>query len=194
MKWMKFWALVLGLLGVLVLGATVKLSFWAQAAPIQIVTPSQGAQKLTEDFMETLCKADFEKAGSMLLGQPKIDLGGGPQTQIGQLLWEAYADSLSYEFKGALSASDSGYHRPVTITALDISGVMRILKERTQTLLEERAGAVDSDVALDENDAYRENFVMEVLREEIARILGGLDITDAQRVAARELIAEKDRL
>ena len=30
--------------------------------------------------------------------------------------------------------------------------------------------------------------------EEIARILGGLDITDAQRVAARELIAEKDRL
>ena len=30
--------------------------------------------------------------------------------------------------------------------------------------------------------------------EEIARILGGLDITDAQRAAARELIAEKDRL
>lgn len=30
--------------------------------------------------------------------------------------------------------------------------------------------------------------------EEIARILGGLDITDAQRAAARELIGEKDRL
>ena len=30
--------------------------------------------------------------------------------------------------------------------------------------------------------------------EEIARILGGLDITDAQRAAARELIAEKDTL
>ncbi len=30
--------------------------------------------------------------------------------------------------------------------------------------------------------------------EEIARILGGLDITDSQRAAARELIAEKDRL
>ncbi len=30
--------------------------------------------------------------------------------------------------------------------------------------------------------------------EEIARILGGLDITDAQRAAAKELIAEKDRL
>jgi DNA repair protein RecN (Recombination protein N) len=30
--------------------------------------------------------------------------------------------------------------------------------------------------------------------EEIARILGGLDITDSQRVAAKELIAEKDRL
>ena len=30
--------------------------------------------------------------------------------------------------------------------------------------------------------------------EEIARILGGLDVTDAQRAAARELIAEKDRL
>ena len=30
--------------------------------------------------------------------------------------------------------------------------------------------------------------------EEIARILGGLDITDAQRIAAKELIAEKDRL
>ena len=30
--------------------------------------------------------------------------------------------------------------------------------------------------------------------EEIARILGGLDVTDAQRVAAKELISEKDRL
>ncbi len=30
--------------------------------------------------------------------------------------------------------------------------------------------------------------------EEIARILGGLDVTDAQRAAAKELIAEKDRL
>jgi len=30
--------------------------------------------------------------------------------------------------------------------------------------------------------------------EEIARILGGLDITDAQRTAAEELIGEKDRL
>ena len=30
--------------------------------------------------------------------------------------------------------------------------------------------------------------------EEIARILGGLDITDSQRAAARELISEKDRL
>ena len=30
--------------------------------------------------------------------------------------------------------------------------------------------------------------------EEIARILGGLDVTDAQRAAAQELIAEKDRL
>lgn len=30
--------------------------------------------------------------------------------------------------------------------------------------------------------------------EEIARILGGLDVTDAQRAAARELIAEKERL
>ncbi|MBR4872470.1 MAG: DNA repair protein RecN, partial [Clostridia bacterium] len=30
--------------------------------------------------------------------------------------------------------------------------------------------------------------------EEIARILGGLDITDAQRAAAKELISEKDRL
>jgi DNA repair ATPase RecN len=30
--------------------------------------------------------------------------------------------------------------------------------------------------------------------EEIARILGGLDITDAQRAAARELIAGKEGL
>ena len=30
--------------------------------------------------------------------------------------------------------------------------------------------------------------------EEVARILGGLDITDAQRIAAKELIGEKDRL
>ena len=30
--------------------------------------------------------------------------------------------------------------------------------------------------------------------EEIARILGGLDVTEAQRAAAKELIAEKDRL
>ena len=30
--------------------------------------------------------------------------------------------------------------------------------------------------------------------EEIARILGGLDVTDAQRAAAKELISEKDRL
>lgn len=172
MKTAKFFSVFFALLSVVLIVGTVALSFRSLDAPVKLLTSSENAETLAEDFMEAICRGDYSAAGSMMYGQPDLGTDRESAYAFGTILWDAFTDSLSYEFSGECYATDSGIARDVTITALDISAVMDPLKESTQTLLQKRAAAEeDLSKVYDENNNYQEAFVMDVLCDAVSQVL-----------------------
>lgn len=171
MKNAKLLSTVFALLGAILIVGTVALSFLSLNAPAQLVTVSEDAQQCTQDFMEALCQKDLTAAGDLMLGQSSLDANLEPSSELGSLLWDAYRDSLSYEFTGECYATDTGLARNVKITALDIPAVMATLKERSDTLLAQAVEASSSEEVYDKKSTYREDFVMEVLLDGATAIL-----------------------
>lgn len=57
-------------------------------------------------MMDALCAGDYATAQSCIYGQP--DLGAGePEDAVSKLLWDAFTDSLSYEFTGLCRITDT---------------------------------------------------------------------------------------
>lgn len=141
------------------------------ADPVLLSAPDE-AKSLVLEFMDAVCDADFDRASRYISGEPDLGLSREPADEVGRLLWDAYTDSLSYSVVGECHATDDGLAQEVSLTGLDIASVTAVLKERSQTLLEQRVQeAQNAEEVYDENNDYREDFVMQVLHDAAATAL-----------------------
>lgn len=159
-------------LAVCAAAAGVYLSLtYRDADPVLIAPPDEAKSRILE-FMDAVCDADYDRASLYLSGNPDLGLSREPADEVGKLLWNAYTDSLSYTVLGECHATDEGLAQQVSVTSLDITSVTSVLKDRSQALLEERvAQAEDADEVYDENNDYREDFVMQVLYDAAQKAL-----------------------
>ena len=148
------------------------------AEPVLIAEPVEATRKV-EELMDAVVSCDYEKASSLIYGNPTLGLDRDPADQVGIMLWDAFTKSQSYELKGGCTAVESGLVQQVVFTYLDMTSVTANLGERSQAMLVERIEAAeDIDEIYDENNEYREDVVMEVLEEAVAKALK----EDAQNV------------
>lgn len=172
MKVAKFFSGLFALLGAVLLAAAVMLCFRSLDRPAQLLAQPDGALECSEELMEALCRGDYAAAGKRMYGQPNLGVDRDPADPVGVLLWDAFVDSIAYEFAGECYATDSGLARDVTVTALDFSSVTGALKERSRVLLEQRvAQAEDLTAIYDQQNNYQEDFVMEVLYDAACQAL-----------------------
>ncbi len=164
MKKFRFFSVIFGLLGLLCAGAGVFLALSSRdAAPVLVEQP-EAARNQVVTMLDALTGQDYDAVSACLYGQPDLGLNRQPEDPVGQLMWQAFAGSVQYELVGQFYATDSGVAQKVVITALDFDSMTENLRQRSQTLLEQRvAQAVDTSDIYDENNEYREEFVLEVL-------------------------------
>ncbi len=168
----KFIGLVFILAGVAVAGFTVEVAKNNLDSIPVLLAPVEEAEAQAQNLMEAVAKGDYETAGTLILGNPKLGVDRDPADTVGVIIWEAFVDSYSYEMVGESFATDSGIAQKVKVSYLDISSVTNNLKERSQKLLEARvAQAEDVDEIYDENNNYKEDFVMEVLYDAVVDAL-----------------------
>ena len=152
--------------------AGVYLSFSSLDAEPVLLSPPEEAEQRVVEFMDAVCAADYEQVSQYLSGSPSLGLDREAADEVGVLLWDAYTDSLTYSLVGECHATDDGLAQKVTLTGLDITSVPAVLKERSQVMLEQRvAEAEDADEVYDENNEYREDFVMQVLYDAAVQAL-----------------------
>jgi hypothetical protein len=164
MKRSKFMASVFGVIGCCAVAAGIYLSFNFMHASPMLVRQPQAAVRQAEAMLDAVCNENMAAAGKLLYGTPSLGADRDPADQVGNLLWDAFIDSMEYELGGECYATDSGVAMDVKITALDLNSVTATLKDRSTVLLEQRvAAARDADDVYDENGDYREDFVMQVL-------------------------------
>ena len=172
MKSCKFFSALFGLLGICTAVAGIFLSLHFRNAGPVLLKQSEAAEAQVHAMLYAVKNNEFGRVGDMLYGQPAIGADRLPTEDVGVLLWEAFLDSLSYELEGEFHATESGVARNVTITTLDVSSITDVLRDRAQTMLQDRvAHTADADDVYDQNNEYREEFVLEVLQEAAALVL-----------------------
>lgn len=132
-------------------------------SPVLLKQP-QAAMDRVNTMMDALCAGDYETVSGCLYGKPNLGLDREPEDPVGALFWDALKESYSYEIRGQFHATDSGVALNAGISALDLDSVTANLRDRARSSMEERiAQAEDTDDIYDENNEYREEFVMAAL-------------------------------
>ena len=164
MNFSKLLAALFGVAGVCAAALCVSLSFENRNASPVLVEQPESAREQVVTLMEAVSQNDYAGASKVIHGNPVFGADREPADAVSALIWDAFVESVSYELKGELYATDSGVAQNIVVTTLDMGSVTANLKERSEKLLEERvAAAEDPDEVYDENNEYREEFVMQVL-------------------------------
>lgn len=161
-----FFSGIFGLLGFVIAVGGVYLALSNRdAAPVLKQQP-EAARSQVITMLDALCAADYDTVSACLYGNPALGMDREAQDAVGRLFWDALADSFRYEIRGDFHATDSGVAMDIRISALDIDSVTVNLRQRAQTLLQQRiAEAEDTSEIYDENNDYREDFVMDALQD-----------------------------
>lgn len=182
MKLRHFFSVLLAAVGACAAAAAIFVSVqFANAKPV-LLTPPDVARSKVIMLMNSVCDGNYEEASQAIYGTPDLGVDREATDEVGVLIWEAFEGSISFELLGDCYTTDQGLAQDIAVTCLDVTSVTEKLKERSQTLLKQRMEAA-SDVSeiYDENNEYREDFVMDVLHDAVL---------DALEEDAREMTVE----
>ena len=175
MKGSKILSAVFGVLGILLMVATAAVSIASRNAQPRMLESPEAASAQAQRMMDALCIGDYATAQSCIYGQG----AGEPEDAVSKLLWDAFTDSLSYEFTGLCRVTDTGFARDATVTCLDVSGVTAAVPQRAKALLEAKAAAAEDKTEIyNEDNSYRNELVDQALNDAVTQALS----EDAQTV------------
>lgn len=168
----KIFAALFAVAGICSAAATIYIGMNYTDRDPQLLTPPTMAESKLVTMMDAVCSGDYEQASQLILGNPSLGVDREAADPVGVLIWDAFQESLSYELVGECYTTEDGLAQNVTVTSLDIESVTEHLRARSQALLEQRVQeAEDTSDVYDENNEYREDFVMEVLYDAAVQAL-----------------------
>lgn len=160
----KLFSALFGVIGIGIAAAAIFLCVEYSGEKPMLLTPPNVARSRVLMMMNAVCDGDYEEASQSILGTPDLGVDREASDEVGVLIWDAFMNSVEFELVGECYTTDSGLAQDITITSLDLTSVTSRLRERSQTMLEKRVeDAADTSEIYDENNDYREDFVMAVL-------------------------------
>lgn len=169
MKALKYIAsAVLAAIGVFAAAVAVYLCMQFVDAKPMLLTPPDVARSKVIMLMNAVSEGNYEEASQSIYGTPSLGVDREAADEVGVMIWEAFQSSITYELRGDCYPTEQGLAQDVTISCMDVTSVTENLKERSQTMLEQRMEeAKDVSEIYDENNEYREEFVMAVLQDAV---------------------------
>lgn len=165
-------SVLLAAIGLCAAAAAIFLCMNFTDAKPMLLTPPDVARSKVIMLMNAVSEGDYEEASQAIYGTPNLGVDREAADEVGVLIWNEFAGSITYELLGECYTTEQGLAQDVSITCLDVTSVTVNLKERSQALLEQRVlDAVDVSEIYDENNEYREDFVMSVLKDAVADAL-----------------------
>ena len=172
MKLKKLLSALLALFGACVAAVTIQISMNAMNSQPMLLTPPDVAQSKVVMLMNAICDGNYAEASQSIYGTPDLGVDREASDDVGVLIWDAFESSISYELVGECYTTEQGLAQKISITCLDVTSITEHLRDRSQALLEQRvAEAADVSEIYDENNEYREDFVMNVLYDAAVAVL-----------------------
>ena len=166
MKKIIVFSLIFAILGmVILLGSTIFCLTSLNSNATMVTTPA-AAQACSEDLMAAVEAGDFTAASAYLYGQ--VDLGASrePGDDLGKLIWDAFEDSMTYEFIGDCYATTTGVARDLWITTLDLASVNLNLSQRVVELAE-----ASEESIYDQDGNIQQDLLNQLLLEALAEAI-----------------------
>ena len=129
-------SLTFAILGLCILVGTAYFCLTSLNGNAIMVKTPEAAQLCSENLMSAIENGDFQTASGYLYGQVDLGVNREPAGQLGARLWNAFEDSITYEFIGDCYATSTGAARDVWITTLDPASVNSHLSQRAEELAE----------------------------------------------------------
>lgn len=191
MKIAKFFAIIFGCLGTALLLGSMGYFLINHDAPVRVLEMPAAAVECADRFARALNEGDLQAASQRICGQPDLGVTGVPADPETALVWDAFRSSIVFEYTGKCFALQDGLAREGVITALDCSGVLEKLPERTQALINQKiASAADLTEIYDEENHFRQELAEAVLQEALQQALAQDGKTVTREVTVRLILQD----
>ena len=172
MKIARLFSAVFAVLGSVLLAASLAVCLFSRNAPVRVLEIPQGAVDCSEAFAQALDSGDLSGAARLMYGQPDLGAEGTSADPETAMVWEAFLESISFEFTGKCYAVENGFARDASITTLDTASVTRKLGDRAQTLVNQKIASAGSlEEVYDENGNFRAELVQQILDAALGQAL-----------------------
>ena len=193
MKIARFFAYVFACIGILLLIGSMGFFLLNRNADVRILELPREAVSCSEDFARALNDGDLEAAAQYVYGQPDLGVSTVPENTESALLWEAFVNSISFEFPGNCYMEQNTLIRRGSITTLDVSSVTGKLRESVQSLLDQRIASAQSlEEIYDAQNQFREDLVTQILDQALQQALAQ-DGQTVTREVTLKLVNRDDR-
>ena len=136
MKKIIAFSLIFAILGMGILGGSVFFCLTSLNRNAIMVATPVAAQVCSEDLMTAIQAGDYTAATGCLYGQVNLGVDRDPGDDLGALIWNAFQESITYEFIGDCYATTTGVARDLRITTLDLTSLNQNLTQRVTDLAE----------------------------------------------------------
>ncbi len=164
MKVARFFAVIFGILGLLVMLGTAGLCFAAIDLPTQVAQVPQAGLDCAKEMMDAIALGDLETASARMYGQPDLGAARVPEDPDSAKLWQAFLGSFSYEFLGPCYATDVGFARDALVSVLDVSAILDGVDGYAREMLQEHINTATEMAELyDETGEFRQDLMDSVM-------------------------------
>ncbi len=164
MKLSKLFSKIFGVLGAALLVFSLALCLICRNGEPRLAQPPKEAGEASAALMDALSQGDYTAASALLYGQPDLGADGAPEDPAAALVWEAFTGSISYQFSGNCYMAGTDVCQDVTITLLDVPGVIKAIPDLSQSLMAQKAAnAAEPEEIYSEDGEYLPQVVDQVM-------------------------------
>lgn len=166
MKIAKFFAVVFGILGGLVMAGSIGLCLVSLNAPVRMEEVPDGAVRCAEEFAQAISQKEFGALEDCLYGQPELGMEGTLAEPMTAKAWELFENSLAFAWQGECYMDGAVLCRDGQVTYLEAASLTDDLPNRAHALLSRKVEeASDMAQLYDDSGEFREDLMDQVLAE-----------------------------
>lgn len=193
MKIARFFAGIFACFGTVLLIGSMGFFLLNRNAPVKVLELPREAVSCCDAFATALNEGDLEAAAEVMYGQPDLGTVGMPADPETAAVWNAFLDSIVFEYTGSCQAADTGLFRTASVTTLEVASVTEKLPERVQSLMNQKIEAAgDLSEIYDAGNNFREELVTEVLQSALQQALSQ-DVRTVTREVTLKLVNRDGR-
>lgn len=134
--------------------------------------PDGDPQAVAAEFFDALKAADYDHAYGLLRGRSDLGLEDRPQSEAGQIVFDALRQSYDYELLGSCAVDKLQGVQRVKLRYLDLTAIQDSVREETIDELEKIVQSRSHSQVYDKNEQYLPEVANEAYLKAVETVMG----------------------